>query len=86
MTRDIIQQQFLELVKTGLFPDHNARILPHGNSVDWDMLYRLAEEQSVMGLIAAGIDNLPASERCILWRKCPAMGQWRHPSIPAITR
>lgn len=63
MTRDIIQQQFLELVKTGLFPDHNARILPHGNSVDWDMLYRLAEEQSVMGLIAAGIENLPASER-----------------------
>lgn len=27
------------------------------------MLYRLAEEQSVMGLIAAGIENLPASER-----------------------
>jgi hypothetical protein len=63
VSRDIIQQQFLELVKTGLFPDHNARILPHGNSVDWDMLYRLAEEQSVMGLIAAGIENLPASER-----------------------
>lgn len=63
MSIDIIQQQFLELVKTGLFPDHNARILPHGNSVDWDMLYRLAEEQSVMGLIAAGIENLPASER-----------------------
>ena len=63
MSRDIIQQQFLELVRTGLFPDHNARLLPHGNSVDWDMLYRLAEEQSVMGLVAAGIENLPASER-----------------------
>ena len=63
MSRDIIQQQFLELVRTGLFPDHNARIIPHGNSVDWEMLYRLAEEQSVMGLVAAGIDNLPASER-----------------------
>ncbi len=63
MTRDIIQQQFLELVRTGLFPDHNARVLPNGNSVDWDMLYRLAEEQSVMGLVAAGIENLPASER-----------------------
>lgn len=63
MTRDIIQQQFLELVGTGLFPDHNERIIPHGNSVDWEMLYRLAEEQSVMGLVAAGIDNLPASER-----------------------
>ena len=63
MTRDIIQQQFLELVRTGLFPDHNARVLPHGNSVDWDMLYRLAEEQLVMGLVAAGIEILPASER-----------------------
>lgn len=63
MTRDIIQQQFLELVRTGLFPDHNARFLPHGNSVDWDMLYWLAEEQSVMGLVVAGIENLPASER-----------------------
>lgn len=63
MSRDIIQQQFLELVRTGLFPDHNARIIPHGNSVDWEMFYRLAEEQSVMGLVAAGIDNLPASER-----------------------
>lgn len=63
MSRDIIQQQFLELVRIGLFPDHNARIIPHGNSVDWEMLYRLAEEQSVMGLVAAGIDNLPASER-----------------------
>ena len=63
MTIDIMQQQFLELVRTGLFPDHNARVLPHGNSVDWDMLYRLAEDQSVMGLVAAGIENLPASER-----------------------
>lgn len=63
MTRDIIQQQFLELVRTGLFPDHNARVLPHGNCVDWDIVYRLAEEQSVMGLVAAGIENLPASER-----------------------
>lgn len=63
MSRDIIQQQFLELVRTGLFPELNARIIPHGNSVDWEMLHRLAEEQSVKGLVAAGIDNLPASER-----------------------
>ena len=62
MSRDIIQQQFLELVRTGLFPELNARIIPHGNSVDWEMLHRLAEEQSVKGLVAAGIDNLPASE------------------------
>lgn len=63
MIRDIIQQQFLELVRTGLFTDHNARVLPHCNCVDWDIVYRLAEEQSAMGLVAAGIENLPASER-----------------------
>lgn len=63
MTREIIQQQFLELVRADLFPDHNARILSQGKSVDWGMIYQLAEEQSVMGLVAAGIEKLPTSER-----------------------
>lgn len=63
MTRYNIQQQFLELVRAGLFPDYNARIITHGESVDWSILYRFAEEQSVMGIVAAGIEKLPASER-----------------------
>lgn len=63
MTRYNIQQQFLELVRAGLFLDYNARIITHGESVDWSMLYRFAEEQSVMGIVAAGIEKLPASER-----------------------
>ena len=57
------QQQFLELVRAGLFPGKSARILVHGTAVDWDSIYRLSEEQSVMGLAAAGIDTLPLSER-----------------------
>lgn len=57
------QEQFFELIRAGLFPDKEARILEHGSSVDWRGIYCLAEEQAVMGLIAAGIDNLPSSER-----------------------
>ena len=57
------QEQFFELIRAGLFPDKEARILEHGSSVDWRGLYCLAEEQAVMGLIAAGIENLPTSER-----------------------
>ena len=57
------QEQFFELLRAGLFPDKEARILEHGSSVDWRGIYCLAEEQAVMGLIAAGIENLPTSER-----------------------
>ena len=63
MTQDNTHKQFLELVRSGLFSDKKARIVVHGVSVDWNEIYRLAEEQSVVGLVAAGIDSLPASER-----------------------
>jgi len=57
------QEQFFELLRAGLFLDKEARILEHGSSVDWRGIYCLAEEQSVSGLVAAGIDTLPLSER-----------------------
>ena len=57
------QQQFFELVRAGLFPGREARITAHGVAVDWSEIYRLAEEQSVVGLVAAGIESLPSSER-----------------------
>lgn len=57
------QVQFLELVRAGLFPGKAARKVAHGAAVDWKEIYRLAEKQSVLGLVAAGIDSLPASER-----------------------
>ena len=63
MSNENNQQQFLELVRAGLFPGKSAKILVHGTAVDWDGIYRLAEEQSVMGLVATGIDTLPPSER-----------------------
>lgn len=56
-------KEFFELVRAGLFPGKVARILDHGVPVDWQEVYRLAEEQSVVGLVAAGMDTLPASER-----------------------
>lgn len=55
--------QFFELVRAGLWPDYTPKILAHGESVDWEAIYQLAEEQSVVGLVAAGIDALPPSER-----------------------
>lgn len=61
--RENTQQVFFELVRAGLWPGRDARIVGHGVSVDWQEVYRLAEEQSVVGLVAAGIDALPPSER-----------------------
>ena len=55
--------EFFELVRAGLFSDNHARILAHGTVVNWETVFRLAEEQSVIGLVAAGIDMLPPSER-----------------------
>ena len=56
------QQAFLEFVRAGLWGCGNAEIRIDGTT-DWEEVYRLAEEQSVMGLIAAGIDMLPSEER-----------------------
>ena len=58
-----IQQQFIELVRAGLFGAGYARIIVHGAPIDWGKIYQLAEEQSVVGLVAAGIETLPPSER-----------------------
>lgn len=56
-------KEFFELVRAGLFPGNDARILAHGVPVDWNAVYRLADEQSIVGLVATGIDSLPPSER-----------------------
>lgn len=63
MIHDNTSEQFFELVRAGLFPGNAARVLVHGATVDWHAIYALAEEQSVAGLVAAGIDSLPSSER-----------------------
>lgn len=55
------QQVFFALFKAGLW-EHNtfqgcsSKFL---ESVDWEVVYQLASEQSVLGLVLAGIDFLP---------------------------
>ena len=48
---------FLALLKAGLWDETNAN-LSFDNDVDWNEIYRLAEEQSVIGLIAEGIETV----------------------------
>lgn len=51
---------FLELVRAGLW-EKEARLLQFG-MVDYEEVMRLAEEQSVIGLVVAGIDNINDSQ------------------------
>lgn len=59
MHTDINQEAFFELVRAGLWPNDNHN---HNDNhvlfkdVDWGKVYQLAEEQSVMGLVTAGIE------------------------------
>lgn len=50
------QQAFLELVRAGLW-EKEARLLPFGE-VDYDEIMRLAEMQSVDGLVTEGIEHI----------------------------
>lgn len=57
------QEVFFELLRAGLWgkcENHNHALF---KNVDWDEVYRLASEQSVVGLIAVGIDYLPQDSR-----------------------
>lgn len=49
------QETFLEILKVGLFPLNGSRCMIHG-TVDWGEVYRLAEEQSVVGLVTSGLE------------------------------
>lgn len=53
------QQAFFTLTRAGLWADIKVKGSPLAfpESVNWDEVDRLAEEQSVLGLIAAGIDQ-----------------------------
>ena len=57
---------FFELVRAGLWNGQrpvSGFTFQVSIGVDWGAVYLLAEEQSVIGLVAAGIDTLAASER-----------------------
>lgn len=47
---------FLELVRAGLW-ETDAQLLPFGN-IDFSQVLKLAEEQSVVGLVTAGLEQL----------------------------
>lgn len=60
-TEQININAFLALVRAGLWADvESTDIRDHGltDSTDWDEVYRLAEEQSVAGVVLAGIEQL----------------------------
>ena len=59
--KDNTQEAFFELLRAGLFPVNNSRFSVNG-SVDWSEVYNLASEQSVVGLLAAGIDTLNVND------------------------
>ena len=50
---------FLALIRAGLFPGQESHLVLHDYDVaDWGKVYRIAQEQSVVGLVAAGIEIL----------------------------
>jgi hypothetical protein len=53
---DNIQNAFLQLLKIGLWGNVNPEIRIDENT-DWQEVYRLATEQSVLGLVLAGLEH-----------------------------
>ena len=63
MSLDNNTSAFLQLVRAGLWEDlkNNGSSLILLDSVDWEKAYQLAEEQSVVGVVLAGIEWLKNS-------------------------
>lgn len=63
------QELFYKLVRTGLWAETDDNLNINDN-VDWEEVYRLAEEQSVIGLVLAGIETSkvkPPQELLLQW-------------------
>ena len=62
---------FFALVRAGLWADVDANLNDNlNNKVDWGEVYQLAEEQSVVGVVLAGIENSnmkPPQELLLQW-------------------
>lgn len=65
---------FLSLIRAGLWENssiHDSWLMVHDSEqVNWEEVYRLAEEQSVMGLVLAGIEHSnvkPPQELLLQW-------------------
>lgn len=83
MTKNNNKEAFLALVRAGLWKEVNDNENlneNHFKGIDWGGVQDLAEEQSVVGLIAAGVDKLPAgtlplTEKLTLLGKCQLIEQ-----------
>jgi len=52
----LCEDAFLDLLRAGLW-EHEVQLLPYGE-LDFEAIMQLAEEQSVVGLVAAGIEHV----------------------------
>ena len=58
MKKNIYREDFFTLLQAGLWAESEKQI-SLDSPVNWDGVYRLASEQSVVGLVLAGIESLP---------------------------
>ena len=67
--RDNTIEVFFALVRAGLWSDGNQEIRIDGTT-DWNEVYELAQEQSVLGLVLAGLEHSdikPPKELLLQW-------------------
>lgn len=79
------REVFLALVRAGLWGDvkvngYRLKVKDEPTAIDYDKVLRLAEEQSVVGLVAAGLErltaySLPLAEKLTLLGKCQLIEQ-----------
>lgn len=58
--RDNTGSVFFELLKAGLWREADANLNVNHNlfeGVEWEKIYQLAQEQSVLGLVLAGLEQ-----------------------------
>ena len=71
--RDKTIEAFFALVRAGLFPVHGEGFKVNESlfrDVEWDNIYQLAQEQSVLGLVLAGLEHSdlkPPKELLLQW-------------------
>lgn len=65
MQLDKNRRAFFELLRAGLWGDQGSvqefKSLKAQDSVDWEKVYQLAQEQSVQGLVLQGIEAVQGS-------------------------
>ena len=54
-----VERQFFTLLRSGLWNEVPDRTLFAPGGTDWETLYRLSHEQTVVGLVTDGINRLP---------------------------